>query len=101
MVDSDTSTYQATEHVRQVFGEEPVVVLAQGDLQRLILTNNIFRLLRLEGCLSGKVPRGARPLPGACAELAELDPVAFLAGQIDTDFTGRIVESNQFGTTWP
>ncbi len=79
-MDSDTSTYQATEHVRQVFGEEPVVVLAQGDLQRLILTNNIFRLLRLEGCLSGKVPRGARPLPGACAELAELDPVAFLAG---------------------
>ncbi len=80
LVDSDTSTYRATEQVRKVFGEEPVVVLARGDLQRLILTNNIFRLLRLEGCLAGKVPKGATPLPGACTELAELDPVEFLSG---------------------
>jgi hydrophobe/amphiphile efflux-3 (HAE3) family protein len=80
LVDSDTASYRATQQVRQDFGEEPVVVLAKGDLQRLILTNNIFRLLRLEGCLSGKVPKGAKPLPGACAELAELDPVEFLAG---------------------
>ncbi len=80
LVDSDTSTYRATEQVRKVFGEEPVVVLARGDLQRLILTSNIFRLLRLEGCLAGKVPKGATPLPGACTELAELDPVEFLSG---------------------
>ena len=44
--------------------EEPVVVLARGDLQQLILTDNIFRLLRLEGCLSGNVPKGATPIPG-------------------------------------
>jgi uncharacterized protein len=80
LVDSDTASYQATQQVRQRFGEEPVVVLAKGDLQRLILTGNVFRLLRLEGCLSGKVPKGAKPLPGACTELAELDPVEFLAG---------------------
>jgi uncharacterized protein len=80
LVDSDTASYQATRQVRERFGEEPVVVLARGDLQRLILTNNIFRLLRLEGCLSGKVPKGGKPLPGACTELAELDPVEFLAG---------------------
>ena len=64
----------------QAFGEEPVVVLARGDLQQLILTANIFRLLRLEGCLSGKVPKGAEPIPGPCAELAELDPVEFVSG---------------------
>jgi hydrophobe/amphiphile efflux-3 (HAE3) family protein len=80
LVDTDTSTYQATERVRQVFGEEPVVVLAEGDLQRLILTNNIFRLLRLEGCLAGKAPKGAKPLPGPCAELAEMEPVEFVSG---------------------
>jgi uncharacterized protein len=80
LVDSDTASYRATQQVRETFGEEPVVVLAEGDLQRLILTDNVFRLLRLEGCLSGKVPKGAKPLPGACAELAELDPVEFLAG---------------------
>jgi hydrophobe/amphiphile efflux-3 (HAE3) family protein len=80
LVDTDTSTYEATQEVRQAFGEEPVVVLAQGDLQKLILTSNVFRLLRLEGCLSGKVPEGAKPIPGPCAELAELDPVEFVSG---------------------
>jgi hydrophobe/amphiphile efflux-3 (HAE3) family protein len=80
LVDTDTATYRATQQVRDSFGEEPVVVLVKGDLQRLILTSNIFRLLRLEGCLSGKAPDGAKPIPGPCAELAELDPVEFVAG---------------------
>jgi len=80
LVDTDTSTYRATQQVREVFGEEPVVVLAQGDLQELILTSNVFRLLRLEGCLSGNVPKGAKAIPGPCAELAELDPVEFVSG---------------------
>lgn len=80
LVDSDAGTYQATQQVREAFGEEPVVVLAQGDLQRLILTDNIFRLLRLEGCLAAKVPNGATPLPGPCTELAAMEPVEFLSG---------------------
>jgi len=80
LVDADDPTYRATQEVRETFGEEPVVVLAEGDLQRLILTDNLFRLLRLEGCLSGKVPKGAEPLPGPCAELAETDAVEFVAG---------------------
>ncbi len=80
LVDTDTPTYQATQRVRDAFGEEPVVVLARGDLQKLILTANVFRLLRLEGCLSGQVPKGAKPIPGPCAELARLDPVEFVAG---------------------
>ncbi len=80
LVDSDTASYRATQQVRQDFGEEPVVILAQGDLQRLVLTANLGRLLRLEGCLSGKVPEGAKPIPGPCAELAAQDPVRSLAG---------------------
>lgn len=80
LVDSGSESYRATERVREVFGEEPVVVLAQGDLQRLILTPNLGRLLRLEGCLAGKVPKGARPIPGPCAELAAMDPVQFVVG---------------------
>ena len=74
------ASYRATQEVAGDFGEEPVVVLAEGDLQRLVLTSNLGRLLRLEGCLSGKVPKGAKPIPGPCAELAELDPVQFVAG---------------------
>lgn len=80
LVDSDTASYRATQQVRGDFGEEPVVVLAEGDLQRLILTANLGRFLRLEGCLSGKVPKGAEPIPGPCAELAELDPVKSVIG---------------------
>ncbi len=80
LVDTNTESYRATERVREVFGEEPVVVVAQGDLQELILTSNLERLLRLEGCLSGKVPKGAKPIPGPCTELAEMHPVQFLAG---------------------
>jgi predicted RND superfamily exporter protein len=37
-------------------------------------------MLRLEGCLSGKVPKGADPIPGPCAELAESGAVEFLTG---------------------
>jgi predicted RND superfamily exporter protein len=80
LVDSDTETYEATQDVKQAFGEEPVVVLARGDLPELILTENVFRLLRLEGCLAAKVPKGGKPLPGACTELAEMEPVEFVAG---------------------
>ncbi len=80
LVDSDTASYRATQEVRRDFGEEPVVVLAEGDLQRIVLTANLGRLLRLEGCLSGKVPKGAEPTPGPCTELAEQDPVRSLVG---------------------
>lgn len=80
LVDSDTASYRATQDVRQDFGEEPVVILAEGDLQRLILTANLGRFLRLEGCLSGEVPKGAEPIPGPCAELAALDPVKSVVG---------------------
>jgi uncharacterized protein len=80
LVDRDTEAFQATERTHEAFGEEPVVVVAQGDLQQLVLTDNLVRLLRLEGCLSGKVPKGAKPIPGPCAELAAMRPVEFLTG---------------------
>ena len=80
LVDSDTATYQATQQVarglRRRTGGRP----RRGGPARLILTDEPLRLLRLEGCLSGKVPKGAEPIPGPCAELAELDPVEFVAG---------------------
>jgi uncharacterized protein len=80
LVDRDSDSYLATERVREVFGEEPVVVVAEGDLQELILTRNLARLLRLEGCLAGNVPKGAKPIPGPCTEIARLHPVQYLAG---------------------
>jgi hydrophobe/amphiphile efflux-3 (HAE3) family protein len=80
LADSGSPTVEATERVRETFGEEPVVVLVKGELPELLLTDDLFRLLRLEGCLSGKVPKKAEPIPGPCAELAESGAVEFLAG---------------------
>jgi hydrophobe/amphiphile efflux-3 (HAE3) family protein len=80
LVDSDTAAYRATQELRETFGEDPVVVLARGDLQNLLLSSNLGQLLRLESCLSGKMPPGARPIPGPCAELARLNAVEFVSG---------------------
>jgi hydrophobe/amphiphile efflux-3 (HAE3) family protein len=80
LVDSDSATAEATQQVRQDFGEEPIVVLVKGELPELLLTDDLFRVLRLEGCLSGKVPKGAEAIPGPCAELAEMGAVEFLTG---------------------
>jgi uncharacterized protein len=80
LVDKGDPTYEATQKVRGEFGEEPVVVLVKGSLPKLLLGKDLFRLLHLEGCLSGKVPKGAKPLPGACEEIAATAPVEFLAG---------------------
>jgi uncharacterized protein len=80
LVDKGDPTYEATQRVRAEFGEEPVVVLVKESLPKLLLGKDLLRLTRLEGCLSGKVPKGVEPLPGACAEIAKLKPVSFLAG---------------------
>jgi hydrophobe/amphiphile efflux-3 (HAE3) family protein len=80
LADPGSATYEATQQVREDFGEEPVVVLVKGELPQLLLSHDIFKLLRLEGCLSGKVPKGVKPIPGPCAELAEMGAVEFLAG---------------------
>jgi uncharacterized protein len=80
LTDSGSDTAEATRQVRETFGEEPVVVLVKGELPKLLLGDDLFKLLRLEGCLSGKVPKGAEPIPGPCAELAEMEAVEFLTG---------------------
>ncbi len=80
LVGNGDPTYEATQRARSEFGEEPVVVLVKESLPKLLLGKDLLRLLRLEGCLSGKVPKGAEALPGACEGIAEMEPVTFLAG---------------------
>ncbi|HKH16165.1 MAG TPA: MMPL family transporter [Solirubrobacteraceae bacterium] len=78
-----SDTYQATERYRERFGDHAIVVLARGPLEQLVLTENLGRLLGLEGCLSGNRPAG-RPAPGGergpCAELARSKPVQVVYG---------------------
>jgi hydrophobe/amphiphile efflux-3 (HAE3) family protein len=80
LVGTGDPTYEATQRVRAEFGEEPVVVLVKESLPKLLLGKDLIRLTHLEGCLSGKVPKGAKGLPGACEEIARVKPVSFLAG---------------------
>jgi uncharacterized protein len=81
LVATDSDAYEQTERFKQDFGDDAIVVLVEGDLRRTLLTTDLGRLIRLEGCLSGKVPeRALRELPDACRELAELRPAKIVLG---------------------
>jgi hypothetical protein len=80
---SGSDTYQATERYRERFGDHAVVVLVRGPLEQLVLTENLGRLLGLEGCLSGNAPAGTDPpggRDGPCAQLAAAKPVQVVYG---------------------
>src|ERR671935_2490230 len=73
LVNRSSGTFKATERFKRTFGDEAVVVLVKGDLQRTVLTSDLGRLLKLEGCLSGNVPkRYLAQLPPTCRDIARL-----------------------------
>jgi hypothetical protein len=83
-VSSSSSEYRDTQSFYKHFGEEPVEVLVKGDLQRLVLSEDIDRLVGLEGCLSGNVPTAALAqeggVDGPCGKLAHGHPVKVVFG---------------------
>ena len=83
LVGKRSESYRATEVYRERFGDHAIVVLVRGDLANLVLTDNLGRLLGLEGCLSGNKPKD-RPAPGGprspCAEFARTKPVKVVYG---------------------
>jgi hydrophobe/amphiphile efflux-3 (HAE3) family protein len=83
LVGTDSPAYAATEILRERFGDDAIVVLVRGDLQKLLLSQDLERLLALEGCLAGAVPARAQPpggRGGACARLARDKPVKVVLG---------------------
>jgi uncharacterized protein len=83
LVDRGSDSFQATERFKQDFGDEAVLVLVRGRLANTLLTEDLGRVLRLEGCLSGNVPdtkEGLGNLPPVCREIAELDPAKVVFG---------------------
>ncbi len=98
LVDSGSDSFRATERFKRDFGDEAVLVLVRGDLSRTILTNDLQRVLGLEGCLSGNVPeRGLRELPRVCRELAELKPAKAVYGPGTFINTSATQIAEQFG----
>jgi hypothetical protein len=83
-VSSSSSEYRDTQGFYERFGEEPVAVLVKGDLQQLVLSEDLQRLVGLEGCLSGNVPAEALAREGGahgpCGELANGHPVKVVFG---------------------
>ncbi|HYM55661.1 MAG TPA: MMPL family transporter [Solirubrobacteraceae bacterium] len=83
-VSSSSPQYRATQRFYQGFGEEPIEVLVKGNLQQLVLSSDIDRLVGLEGCLSGNVPPSALANEGGpngpCGQLARAKSVKVVFG---------------------
>ncbi|HEX2161484.1 MAG TPA: MMPL family transporter [Thermoleophilaceae bacterium] len=81
LVSKGSTAFEQTERFKRDFGDDAVVVLVEGDLQRTLLTTDLQRLIQFEGCLGGNAPREVlRTLPEPCRELAELDPAKVVLG---------------------
>jgi len=83
-VGRSSTGYRATQSYYRSFGEEPVDVLVKGNLEDMLLSADIDRLLGLEGCLAGKVPAAGLPHEGGtngpCAQLDRLGTVKVVIG---------------------
>jgi uncharacterized protein len=104
--------YRETQRFYSHFGEEPVEVLVQGDLRKLVLSPDIDRLVGLEGCLSGRVPVAALSVEGGangpCGELDRagavkvvFGPATFLAEaarQIDATLASKSAQAERQAT---
>ena len=78
-----SQSFKDTERFKEDFGDEAVLVLVHGELTRTVLTADLGRLLRLEGCLGGNAPdnkQGLGSLPPVCREIAELKPAKVVYG---------------------
>ncbi len=83
LVSSGAGPAKATAALHSSFGDDAVYVLVRGELSRILLTADLQRLLGLEGCIAGNVPRGVVPpggRGGPCAALARTKPVKVVYG---------------------
>jgi len=83
-VNNSSNEYRATQKFYENFGEEPIEVLVKGNLQQLVLSSDVDRLLGLEGCLSGNVPASGLAeeggAQGPCGQLAKAKTVKVVFG---------------------
>ena len=83
LVGSSSPSYKATETDNRLFGEDAVYVLVKGRVSNLVLTSDLERLVALEGCLGGNVPKTATPVGGwssACGRMGRTRPAQVVFG---------------------
>ncbi|MFL5386302.1 MAG: hypothetical protein ACJ8GN_27610, partial [Longimicrobiaceae bacterium] len=114
LVNGSSSSFKATERFKKQFGDDAVVVLVKGDLQRTVLTSDLKSLILLEACLSGNVPAksavqngkvvatGLDRLPPECTAFAKTKPAKVVYGPgtfvntaVDRISQGFLAERNQ------
>ena len=78
--DHDSAAYSQTAKANEKFGDDPVVVLAKGELLETVSAENIRRLNLLEQCLAGRAESGRGRFFKICKEIADLDPTRLIAG---------------------
>jgi uncharacterized protein len=108
-VEGSSPTYRATKSFYRSFGSEPVEVVVKGNLQRLLLSGDVERLLGLEGCLAGRLSGpslvAGGGADGPCGQLAKtraakvvIGPATFIneaALEIDNDLQRREREAGR------
>src|SRR5689334_22575470 len=57
LVGRGTDAYQATQRYHERFGDDAVIILVKGSLPNIVLTQNLSRLLGMEGCIAGNKPK--------------------------------------------
>jgi uncharacterized protein len=100
LVGRSSDAYRATTELHARFGDDAVIVLVRGDLRRTVLTEDLERVIGLEGCISGRVPAKVTPRGGAngpCARLARLNPrpvkVVYGPGTFINESAGQIADA--------
>jgi len=80
LVDNGSPAFAGTEKFRERFGDDAIVVLAEGDLKKLMLSDDVDRLAGLETCLAGRPgPDGTWAAP-VCQRIAELGAIRVVFG---------------------
>ncbi len=106
LVGTEGRSYAATATYRERFGDDPIIVLVRGSLNKLLLSQDLERVLGLEGCMAGNIPAGSTPTggkDGPCGRLARTKHVKVVFGpgtfineavrQLGTGFARRLQEN--------
>jgi hydrophobe/amphiphile efflux-3 (HAE3) family protein len=103
LVDHGSSAYAGTQEFRERFGDDAIVVLAKGDLKKLVLTKDASKLLALEGCLAGNPPDTQQNpefagVASKCESLKELGAIRVVFGPA-TFLNQAATQAQQFVST--
>jgi predicted RND superfamily exporter protein len=98
LVGTGSPEYRAQREVARAFGDEAIVVLIRQSARDITLTDDVSRVLGLEACLGGRVPKDVA-VPGGkggtCDRLRALAPARVVYGPATFIATGAGLVNDQ------